>query len=115
MLVRGGRELSMEELTQPSPGDGAFELGEISGAGVHSAVEPPCKAAAPKRQPAGTRRAIRPSSRRARIAMLREAAQQLTAEFGDLARTSPSRRDIPLLADIRNTTLADLYAVDLLR
>jgi hypothetical protein len=81
---------------------------------VATAVEN-LRKAAPAKSKAAARRARRPRSRRARIALLRETAEQLTAEFADLARTSLSRRDIPVLAEIRNTTLADLYAVDLLR
>ena len=80
---------------------------------VSMAVDQLYKAAKPKPESAVTRGVKRPTSRRGRIAQLRESALQLTAEFADLARTSPSRRDIPALADIRNNTLADLYAVDL--
>jgi hypothetical protein len=81
---------------------------------VAKAVES-LRKAAPAKSKSATADHKRPTSRRSRIALLRETAHQLTAEFADLARTSPSRRDLPVLADIRNTTLADLYAVDLLR
>jgi hypothetical protein len=82
---------------------------------IATALEELRKSAKPQPRPTEIRPSKRPASRRSRIALLRETAHQLTAEFADLARTSPSRRDIPVLADIRNTTLADLYAVDLLR
>jgi len=86
------------------------ENGQKIAAAVHQ-----LRKAGGKQKPVGLSSLKRPGSRRARITQLREAAIQLTAEFADLARSSPSRRDIPTLAEIRNTTLADLYAVDLLQ